>query len=225
MDTSGVVFPHITTYMPPLGKRVIEISADPTSPMDMYAAIEVGGLLASRDGGESWKCIIDGPYVRNNTLDLHGVKVSAAAPGTVYIVTQVAMFRSRDRGHHWEHVRLEEMFPGGTYCRDLLVTPDDPKAMYLAAGAGGGSAMGATEAGALLRSGDVGETWERIDLGETPPSRMYQVAIDPAAPSRVYCCARTGQVYGSSDGCATWSKSQVPGEMTRRRHVYAMVCG
>ena len=62
MDTERVVFPHITTYMPPLGKRVIGIAADPSNPMEMYAAIEVGGLLASRDGGESWESIIDGTY-------------------------------------------------------------------------------------------------------------------------------------------------------------------
>jgi hypothetical protein len=100
MDTDGVVFPHITTYMPPLAKRVIGIAADPSNPRDLYAAIEVGGLLGSRDGGESWTSLIDGPYLRNNTLDLHAVQVSPATPGTVYIATQVAMFRGRDRGCH-----------------------------------------------------------------------------------------------------------------------------
>jgi photosystem II stability/assembly factor-like uncharacterized protein len=225
-DTRGVVFPHITTYMPPLGKRVIGIAADPSNPLDMYAAIEVGGLLASRDGGESWEQILDGPYVRNNTLDLHGVQVSAAAPGTVFIITQVAMFRSRSRGRHWEHVRVEEMFPGGSYCRGLLVDPGDPRTIYLAAGAGGGGApRGTQEAGALFRSGDTGETWQRVDIGETPPSRMFQVAVDAAAPRHVYCCDRDGRVYGSHDGGAVWTKSQVPGEMSRSLHVYPMVCG
>ena len=167
-----------------------------------------------------------GSYVRNNTLDLHGVQVSPAAPGSVYIITQIAMFRSRDRGDHWEHVRIEEMFPGGAYCRDLLVAPDDPTTMYLAAGAGGGGApAGTVEAGALLRSRDIGDTWERVDLGVTPPSRMFQIAIDRAAPSQVYCCARDGQVYGSNDGGDTWSEDQVPVEMSRSLHVYPMVCG
>jgi photosystem II stability/assembly factor-like uncharacterized protein len=226
MNTERVTFPHITTYMPPLGKRVIGIAADPSNPMDMYASIEVGGLLASRDGGESWESIIDGPYVRNNTLDLHGVQVSQAAPGTVYIITQVAMFRSRDRGQHWEHVQIEEMFPGGSYCRGLLVAPDDPQTIYLAAGAGGGGApRGTQEAGALFRSRDIGETWERVDLGDTPPSRMAQIAIDRAAPAHVYCCAQHGQVYRSDDAGQTWQRSQVPVEMSRPLHIYPMVCG
>lgn len=226
MNTGRVVFPHITTYMPPLGKRVIGIAPDPANPEDMYGAIEVGGLLASRDGGESWDSIIDGPFLRNNTLDLHGVQVSSAAPGTVHIITQVAMFRSRDRGRHWEHVRVDEMFPGGSYCRGLLVSPADPKTMYLAAGAGGGGApAGTQEAGALFRSRDIGETWEQVDLGDTPPGRMFQIAIDRLAPSNVYCCANYGQVYSSHDGGGTWSKSQVPVEMSRSLHVYPMVCG
>ena len=159
MNTDRVAYPDVTTYMPPLAKRVIGIAADPSDPNDMYGAIEVGGLLASRDGGDSWDSITNGLYVRNNTVDLHGVQVSSAAPGMVYIITQVAMFRSRDRGHHWEHVRFGEMFPGGSYCRGLIVAPDDPKTMYLAAGAGGGGApQGTEEAGALFRSRDVGET-------------------------------------------------------------------
>jgi photosystem II stability/assembly factor-like uncharacterized protein len=226
MNTDRVTFPHITTYMPPLGKRVIGIAADPSNPLDMYGAIEVGGLLASRDGGESWEQIIDGPYVRNNTLDLHGVQVSAAAPGTVFIITQVAMFRGRDRGRRWEHIQVEEMFPGGSYCRGLLVAPDDPRTVYLAAGAGGGGApRGTVEIGALFRSRDTGETWERVDIGDTPPARMFQIAIDRAAPSHVYCCARDGQVYSSYDGGNTWSKDQVPVQMSRDLHVYPLVCG
>ena len=226
MDTERVHYPNVTTYMQPLAKRVIGIAADPSDPSDVYGAVEVGGLLASRDGGESWDSITDGLYVRNNTVDLHGVQVSAAVPGMVYIITQVAMFRSRDRGGRWEHVRFGEMFPGGSYCRGLIVAPDDPRTMYLAAGAGGGGApQGTQEAGALFRSRDVGETWDRIDIGGTPPSRMFQIAIDRAAPSNVFCCAGYGQFYSSGDGGDNWTGSEIPVEMSRSRHVYPMVSG
>lgn len=226
MDTSKVVYPHITTYMHPLGKRVIGMAFDPSNTQDMYAAIEVGGLLASRDGGETWISMIDGPYLRNNTLDLHQVEVSAAAPGTVHIATQTAMFRSRDRAEHWEHVQVEEMFPGGSYCRDLLVAPDDPKTIYLAAGAGGGAAPPDTvQEGALFRSSDAGETYERMDMGETVPGRMMQIAIDSAAPDHIYCAAYSGEVYSSSDRGSNWTKSNLPVEASRFLHVYPMVCG
>ena len=225
-DTSKVMFPHITMQPTEIVKRVIGISFDTADPQDVYGAVEVGGLLASRDGGESWESITDGHYTRMGPVDLHGVQVNATAAGLVYIITQMAMFRSRDRGKRWEFVSIDEMFPGGTYCRGLIVAPDDSRTMYLAAGAGGGSApQGTVEEGALLRSRDAGETWDRLDLGDTPTSRMFQIAIDPAAPSHIYCSAYHGEVYSSYDSGNTWSKSRVPVETSRARHVYPMVCG
>ena len=226
-DTDSVTYPHVTTYPPsPLGKRVIGIAVDPSDPQDMYAAIEVGGLLASRDGGESWEQILDGPYIRHNTLDVHGVKVSSAAPGTVYLATDVAMFRSRERGRHWEHVQIDEVTPDGSYCRDLKIALDDPRTMYLAAGSLGRFVQaGNPEVGVLFRSRDIGETWDRVDLGEDAPSRMFQVGIDAAHPSHIYCCTYLGQVYSSHDDGAIWAKSQIPGEFSRSTHVYPMACG
>ena len=226
MDTSGVIYPHITTYMPPLGKRVIGITIDPVDPNNMYAAIEVGGLLGSRDGGKTWTQLMDGPYLRNNTLDLHAAVVSAADHETVQIATQIAMFRGKNHGSRWEHVQVDDMFIGGSYCRDLAVAPDDPSTIYLASGAGGGAAPPDTvPEGALFRSRDVGETWERLDLGDVPPGRMMQVAIDPSVPSRISCGSYSGEIYSSSDGGQTWQKSLLPVESTRSLHIYPMVCG
>ena len=86
------------------------------------------------------------------------------------------------------------MFVGGSYCRDLAVAPDDPRTIYLASGAGGGAAPPDTvPEGALFRSRDIGETWERLDLGDVPPGRMMQVAIDPSVPSRISCGAYSGE--------------------------------
>ena len=226
VNTRGIEFPHITMHPHEIVKRVIGLAIDAQNPQDVYGAVEVGGLIASRDGGESWESITDGHYTATGPVDLHGVQVNPSAAGLVYIITQLAMFRSRNRGRRWELVPIENMFPGGTYCRGLVVAPDDPKMMYLAAGAGGGSAPpGTEEAGVLMRSQDAGETWERMDLGEVAPSRMFQVAIDRLAPSHISCCARDGQVYSSVDGGANWDKSQIPGRMSRGRHVYPMVCG
>ena len=226
VNTEKMNFPHITMHPREIVKRVLGLAFDPSNPQDMYGAIEVGGLVASRDGGDNWESITDGHYTQLGPVDLHGVQVSPAAAGLVYIITQLAMFRSRDRGSRWELVPIPEMFPGGSYCRDLAVAQDDPKTMYLAAGAGGGSAPPDTQhAGVLLRSRDAGESWDRLDLGDTPPSRMSQVTVDKAAPSHIYCAAYDGQVYSSQNSGSTWTKSQLPVETSRTRHVYPMVCG
>ncbi len=226
MNTADVIYPHITMHPNEIVKRVIGIAVDPGNPDDVYGAVEVGGLVASRDGGENWVSATDGHYTSTGPVDLHGVQVSPSAPGLVYIITQLAMFRSRQRGRHWELVALKQMFPGGSYCRGLIVAPDDPATMYLAAGAGGGAAPAGTEqAGALFRTVDSGETWEEMDIGAVPDSRMFQIAIDPALPSHLYCCTRDGLVCSSYDRGDTWSRSQIPVEMSRTNHVYPMVCG
>ena len=97
MNTDRVAYPNVTTYMPPLAKRVIGIAADPSDPSDMYASIEVGGLLASRDGGESWDSITDGLYTENHTVDLHGVQVSSSG--------------ARHRVHHRAGSHVQEPGP------------------------------------------------------------------------------------------------------------------
>ena len=186
----------------------------------------MGGLLASHDGGETWKQLMDGPYLRNNTLDLHAAQVSAADHGTVQIATQIAMFRGLYHGTRWEHVQVDDMFPGGSYCRDLAVAPDDPAPSTWPRGPAAGAAPPDTvQEGALFRSRDVGQTWERLDLGDVPPGRMMQVAIDPAAPARISCASYSGEVYSSRDGGQSWSKSMLPVESTRYLHIYPMVCG
>ena len=88
-----------------------------------------------------------------------------------------------------------------------------------------GHRSGTEEAGALFRSRDTGETWERVDIGDVPPSRMAKIAVDRAAPNLVSCCAMRGQVYVSQDGGEAWTKTEVPVELSRGRHIYPMVCG
>ena len=225
-DMTNVIYPHITTYMPPTVKRIISIAINPSCPTEMYAAIEVGGLLGSTDGGQHWKSLIDGPYSTNGTLDLHSVIVHPFAETNIFIATQIGLFRSRDKGIHWEKPPLENMFSAGSYCRHLSISTSNPKSILLAASAGGGSAPKDTlEQGALFRSFDIGETWERIDFGETPQNRMFVTAVDQTNSSNIHCATNNGKVYSTFDDGLTWTKTEIPEELSRGRYVYSMACG
>jgi photosystem II stability/assembly factor-like uncharacterized protein len=60
LPMSSIAFPDVTMRPRELPKRVIGMAIDPTAPAEMYAAVEVGGLLRSLDGGESWQGVSEG---------------------------------------------------------------------------------------------------------------------------------------------------------------------
>ena len=197
--------------------RVIAMAADLNHPDDLYAALEVGGVIRSRDRGETWEPINAGlAEGGEDRLDLHGVQVGPGDPGTVYISTREGMFHSSDRGDSWTPIDITKYSPI-TYTRDLLLSPQDPDTLYVSLGR---SARGSE--GALLRSRDRGRTWERVDRGLRPTSTMMAVAIDRRNPSQIYCAARGGQVFGSPDDGATWTEYPLSEAATE---VYALAVG
>ena len=189
----------------PFDTRVIAMAGNPNNPDELYAALEVGGVIRSLDGGESWETVNSGlAEVGEPRLDLHGVLVLPGPPDTVYISTRVGMFLSQDRGDHWEAIDITKYSPI-TYTRDLKLSARQPTTMYVSLGE---SARG--EKGGLLRSWDLGETWEKIDHGITARSTMMAVSISSRRPAHIYCATRGGQVFGSLDDGATWQEYPLP---------------
>jgi photosystem II stability/assembly factor-like uncharacterized protein len=212
-----VTFPDVTVGPAPRPKRVTGIAVDPGRTEELYASIEVGGLLRSLDGGGSWECVTEGLYVVDDAVDLHGVVVSPDRPRTVNIIGRIGMFRSEDGGAHWRHVPVPPLTLRGTYCRTLTVAPDDPATFYL----GAGTDFDGDE-GVLFRSQDHGRTWRRLDLGAKPRSTLFGVAVDPRAPARLYCASKGGEVFGSRDHGATWRAHPLP---TGATQAYALAVG
>jgi photosystem II stability/assembly factor-like uncharacterized protein len=194
--------------------RVIALAADPNNPAEMYAGLEVGGVVRSLDEGDTWEPINRGlAEGGEDRLDIHGVQVSPAQPGTVYISTREGMFRGPNRGERWEPMDIRS-YSSIFYTRYLLLPPAQHRTLYVSMGS---SARG--DVGSLLRSRDLGETWERIDRGVTPRSTMMVVAVNARRPSQVFCATRNGQVFGSLDDGATWKEYPLPGSV---KDVYAL---
>jgi hypothetical protein len=120
-------FPEITLAPEAFPKRVLSLSIDPTDANLIYAAVEIGGLLRSEDGGSSWEAAIDGVYVTEDSVDVHSVVTDPTAPGTVTIATRVGVFKSENRGRRWRHLGVPKLRPQGSYCRFLAQSPDDPR--------------------------------------------------------------------------------------------------
>ena len=212
--------------------RVTRLAADPSRPGELYAALEVGGVMRSLDGGESWTdCglelvkLADRPHLKSRIvsdtdiegmLDAHALCLSGARPGTVFLALRMGLFQSIDRGTSWEDMEIARFSPL-TYARDVQVSPVDARVLYACL-----SPAARSEAGTLYRSSDLGETWARFDHGVKARSTMMAVALDRRDPDQVYCATRHGQVFGTQDGGSTWHEYPLPAGI---EDVYAVACG
>jgi photosystem II stability/assembly factor-like uncharacterized protein len=197
----------------------------------VYAAVEVGGVMRSDDGGETWADCSDElvtlaqqPHLKSRIgsdtdsegmLDAHALCVSAAQPGTVFLALRMGLFRG-EGGRAWRDMEVGRFSPL-TYSRDVRVSPHDPRVLYACL-----SPAARSQDGSLYRSVDLGETWSRFDHGVKAETTMMAVAPHPSEAARVYCVSRTGQVFGTEDGGGTWREDRLPEGVA---DVYALACG
>ena len=200
-------------------KRILMMAGSAADSDELYGAIEVGGLIHTTDGGETWENLSHGLYMNDDLVDMHGVMASSLIPGTVLSISRAGLFRSEDHGDHWTHIDLQGGLneKGHTYCRGIQEVPGDPKTVWVAAGANFQS-----ELGALYRSKDVGATWEHIELGFDARSTMFGIAFDEHQRGRMYCATGGGQVFGSLDRGESWNAYPLPAGATQ---VYSLACG
>jgi photosystem II stability/assembly factor-like uncharacterized protein len=212
--------------------RIIRLAADPSNPDEIYAGLEVGGVIRSLDGGETWDdCTRDllnlaqqqhlKSQLISNTdtegmMDSHALSLSAARPGTVFLATRMGLFCSPDRGESWQDMEIWRSSPL-SYARDIQVAPHDPNTLYTAL-----SPAALSKNGSLYRSQDLGQTWQRFDHNVVPRTTMMAVALSRQDPRVVYCATRGGQIFGTQDGGATWNEFSLPEGL---QDVYAIACG
>ena len=200
--------------------RVIRLASDPSQPSRIYAGLEVGGVMRSGDGGDSWEGCNESlleftkePRLRSRIvsdtetegmMDSHALATSPAVSGTVFLANRMGLFRSGDGGMHWHEIGIGRFSPL-TYARDVKVSAHDPRTMYAAL-----SVAAVSDEGSLYRSRDLGESWQRFDHGVAMKSTLMIIAESPSNPDRVYCATRKGQVFGTEDGGRSWREHQLP---------------
>jgi photosystem II stability/assembly factor-like uncharacterized protein len=99
----------------------------------------------------------------------------------------------------------------------VYTAPNNSNTFYACVGKDFGSAQGG-----VLRSTDLGATWERFDRGVAPDSTTFGVAVNTRQPEQVYFCTRRGQVFGTHDGGATWTAHRLPESAL---NVISIACG
>jgi photosystem II stability/assembly factor-like uncharacterized protein len=216
----------------PFAVRVMRFARHSKRSQEIYAALEIGGVMRSTDGGETWadcsanliRMSADEPRLRSKIvsdteaegmLDGHAICMSAADPDGVILAVRMGLFRSGDQGASWEDLRVDRFSPF-SYGRDVKVAPRDPNTLYACL-----SVAAASKDGALYRSQDVGRTWQRFDKVQ-PHGTLMSVSLHHDDARQVYVAARYGEVFGTQDGGETWRTTPLPRGV---QHIYALACG
>jgi len=190
--------------VPPHNAHTKHISFAPGDPSTIYACIEVGALLRSRDGGETW-AQIEGVYE-----DVHRLAIHPHDANRLYVVTGHGLYVSLDGGARFEEW-IARPSPIAGYPDGIVFHPRNPDLMFLgAADAGPGTWMKTHYAGAKIsRSKDGGRNWEMLQNGL--PERM-QASIealclaDWGESASLFAATTAGDVYGSDDTGEHWRR-------------------
>jgi photosystem II stability/assembly factor-like uncharacterized protein len=160
-ELEGVRLGAVSGTFPPspeLGARTRFLAADNQTPRRLYAAIEVGGLLVSDNEGQDWAAAVTGL----DDPDVHQILPSERTEGLVVAACGEGVYRSPDRGKHWEKIT-----PAGARDFGSAVTEDGAGALYL------GLALGRPNTwlrskradAAVLVSNDRGAHWDVVVEG------------------------------------------------------------
>lgn len=211
--------------------RVMRMAQNPRRPEEIYAALEVNGVIRTTDGGTTWADCSDDlvrlserPHLKSKIisdtfaegmLDGHAIAISPTDPDAVILAARMGLFRTADQGHTWEDMELKRFSPV-TYGRDVKVSPQDGT-IYAAL-----SVAAASHDGGVYRSHDAGRTWQRFDKVQVHGTIM-SVALHPTDPRQAYIGARyNGEVFATQDGGQTWAAMPLPGPV---KDIYSVACG
>jgi photosystem II stability/assembly factor-like uncharacterized protein len=168
----------------------------------LFAGIELGGVMRSRDGGETWEDRKPGSY-----HDSHALLTHPLAPGRVYEAAGEGVARSDDAGDTWQPVDAGKALG---YTVGLAADPADPDLWYVSAASGPRAAYRVDgNAGAALyrKRGDA--PWQPLGgEGSGLPHPMPRMAIAlltfPDRPNTLLAGLVNGELHLSDDAGESW---------------------
>lgn len=190
----------------PFEGHVKHINFDPRDPDHIYVSVEVGGLMESFDGGETWS-----QWATPNP-DVHRTLIDPANAAGVYTTGGAGILWSDDRASEW-NVLLERHSPVGGYPDLMVHVPSDPKVMYVSSSQYGPREWYVeaprTAGGRIARSGDGGETWQVLQGGLPDRLRGAAEAMcleEAEGEVSLFAGMIDGEIWHSDDAGANWRK-------------------
>jgi photosystem II stability/assembly factor-like uncharacterized protein len=170
--------------------RTSAISVSAQNPSLVFVGTTSSGVLASRDGGETWQQVAGVPT--NSPINI--IVQDPFRSSHIYVGTKIAFYLSHDGGQNWS--RRGGDLPYGDFS-SILINPRNTNEIF----AGNAYQNGAT-GGGVYRSANAGQTWTRIDLRELrlPSMRIWALALDPRDQSTLFVGSHSAGVYVVSRG-------------------------
>jgi photosystem II stability/assembly factor-like uncharacterized protein len=190
----------------------------PGDPNRLLVAISAVGVWLSDDGGSTWRHSNDGivprylpEEARDNPIAhcVHDVRRATARPERLFMQFHDGVYRSDDAGETWIDVGTGTGLPSD-FGFPVVIDPADPDSAFVIPLVG---AMDRTTPGGAVtvwETRDAGASWAARTDG-LPAGDAYLTVLREAFDSEgegsslgLYFGATSGDVFGSSDGGASW---------------------
>jgi hypothetical protein len=182
--------------------HVHSIAAAVDDPETLVVGIELGGVMHSVDGGETWSERTDADP------DPHVLLAHRGAPGRFYEGGGATFAESRDGGASWRR-DLAGIPEDVRYFYSLAVDPGDPDTMVISGArdpfSGHGVFPGAPVWSSLYRRSGDGP-WHEVRDGLPDPDGTAMGRLCAAEPGLFFYVTEPGAIYRSRDAGETWSK-------------------
>jgi hypothetical protein len=195
-DTHGWFLPYSTEAGCVRGFAIAE-SAEPR----VFAAVEVGGALVSKDSGDSWELVdgSDGNPDMSRPLgtlihpDVHSITVHLSIPDIITAPTGGGLYRSNDGGTTWYCLYT-------CYCRATWVNPNNSDHIIF------GPADGVSRNGRIEESRDGGQTWQSASTGMQVPWSQHMVERFVPAADELLAVLSNGELWSAGLEKMKWQR-------------------
>jgi photosystem II stability/assembly factor-like uncharacterized protein len=188
----------------PWTSHVRSIAPSPHDAKLLLVGIELGGLMRSGDGGETWH-----DHPPGAQKDVHALTWHATAAGRAYEAGGGGAAWSRDGGVSWQPADAGR---DRHYTWGLAVDPSDPDCWFVSAGPSARLAHhGAGSAEAYIYRWRSAGPWQPLG-GELPQpldSLPYALAMDSDS---LFAGLGDGRIYRSVNRGDRWSQLDIQGE-------------
>jgi photosystem II stability/assembly factor-like uncharacterized protein len=167
----------------------------------VYAAVEVGGVLLSDDGGQKWHLAegSDGKPDLNHEPgakihpDVHSLSVHPSSSDLVTAATGGGLYRSIDGGITWKCIYR-------CYIRAAWVDPQDVGHIIA------GPADGVSRNGRIEETHDCGQSWQPASIGMKGPWPRHMVERFYQHDNNLFAILSNGELWTRTSGQTAWQR-------------------